>query len=186
MNNNDRQTGHIRKGFGFRGCDDIRSRADFSAIYEHAGSGEGQKGDGKMKETVINTTVPCNGCRQCCVNFPAIVLHPECGDDISAYETVEIPHPLTGNQSHMLKHKDNGDCIYLGASGCEIYDNRSIICREFDCRKMYLRFTKSTREHMVRNKIADKQIFDAGKKHQHTLSAAERRLEISKRNGDMK
>lgn len=128
-----------------------------------------------------NTQVRCNGCRQCCINFPAIILYPEAGDDVSAYKTVDVQHPLTGEPAKMLAHKANGDCEYIGPHGCDIYDNRPIICREFDCRKMYLSFPKPMREYMVKRGMADKETFEAGKQRQHSLNAQERLVEIAKR-----
>ena len=32
-----------------------------------------------------------------------------------------------------LERKPNGDCIYLGVEGCEIYEVRPSTCREFSC-----------------------------------------------------
>ena len=34
----------------------------------------------------------------------------------------------------MLDHKSNGDCIYLGDTGCTIHARRPQMCRELDCR----------------------------------------------------
>lgn len=34
----------------------------------------------------------------------------------------------------MLAHKDNGDCIYLGDTGCTIHERKPQQCREMDCR----------------------------------------------------
>jgi hypothetical protein len=58
-------------------------------------------------------------------------MHPECGDDPSQYATDEYEGRL------ILKHKDNGDCIYLDrAKGCTIHNHRPVICRELDCRAL--------------------------------------------------
>jgi len=74
--------------------------------------------------------VPCGSCNECCRN-DAIFMHPECGDDPATYET----EPYEGRV--ILKHKDNGDCIYLDrATGCTIHERRPVVCRELDCREL--------------------------------------------------
>ena len=45
--------------------------------------------------TMERANVPCGSCHRCCMG-ELIVLHPECGDDVFAYETVETTNPLTG------------------------------------------------------------------------------------------
>lgn len=82
-------------------------------------------------------TVPCNGCTLCCQG-DAIRLLPE--DDPSQYQTV--PHDWMPGQL-MLDHKKNGDCIYLGETGCTIHDRKPLMCREMDCRTLAQRLTFS-------------------------------------------
>lgn len=77
--------------------------------------------------------VPCNGCTTCCQN-ELLFLHPEDGDNPAEYLTQRVLHPLTGRPGLALKQKPNGDCMYLGISGCTIHDRAPAICREFDCR----------------------------------------------------
>lgn len=36
----------------------------------------------------------------------------------------------------VLKHKSNGDCIYLDAHGCTVHEDKPILCKVFDCRKL--------------------------------------------------
>lgn len=83
--------------------------------------------------------MPCNGCVACCKR-EAIMLFPERGDKIEDYETVPMWLPnvgkeLFGGDRVRLKQKENGECLYLGESGCTIWDKAPVICREFDCRK---------------------------------------------------
>ena len=117
---------------------------------------------GKMSE------LKCDGCRACYMN-DALFLHPECGDSPEEYETVGAINPLTGKKQFMLAHKPNGECVYLGESGCTIYERRPAICREFDCRKMFKRFDRDTRRLMVRKGLASKAVMDAGRKRLRTL-----------------
>ncbi len=116
-------------------------------------------------------SVPCNGCRLCCIN-DVIVLHPEHGDRPELYLTVPITHPLNGKPALMLQHKANGECVYLGESGCKIHDHAPAICREYDCRAQYRSMPRAERRHLVAIGMMDKGKFDAGKKRAHTLDKA--------------
>lgn len=80
--------------------------------------------------------VPCAGCIACCRGGELIVLHPEDGDDRRRYLTRRARNPLTGQMVDVLRQTAAGDCVYLGESGCKIYDRRPAICRSFDCRRM--------------------------------------------------
>ena len=111
-----------------------------------------------MKEHV---KVPCNGCRACCSQ--AVFLFPDEGDDQSQYETVEAVNPLSGKLSRMLRMKPNGDCHYLGTDGCTIYDRIPLMCRVFDCRRWYLKFTRRERRSMTAKGMLSKDIMDAGR-----------------------
>lgn len=70
----------------------------------------------------------CESCRACCKGQLVTL---EAGDDPAAYEV----DTLTGPRGviHLLKHKPNGDCIYLGPDGCTIHGRHPIVCRAFDC-----------------------------------------------------
>jgi uncharacterized protein len=117
---------------------------------------------------VLRASVPCNGCRACC-HGDLIVLHPENGDDPSAYETEPFSHPLTGKPCLALKHKHNGECVYLGPEGCTIHDRAPVICREFDCRRMYLSVPRAERRRLISAGVLDKEVLEAGRKRVHTL-----------------
>ena len=58
------------------------------------------------------------------------------GDNIKNFKTE--PHPTMPGQL-MIAHKPNGDCVYLGESGCTIHEKRPRMCREMDCRIIALR-----------------------------------------------
>lgn len=85
--------------------------------------------------------VPCNGCRLCCQK-DLVRLLP--GDDFTQYEIK--PHPFYQGEV-ILRHKPNGDCIYLNDNGCSIQNTKPIICKEMDCRLIALRFTRFKIEH---------------------------------------
>jgi len=81
--------------------------------------------DQKNKVRLLN----CGSCVVCCQK-DLIYLHPECGDNPNNYLTDFHDGRFT------LKHKDNGDCIYLD-KGCTIHGSQPTICKEMDCRKVY-------------------------------------------------
>lgn len=62
-------------------------------------------------------------------------MHPALGDDPSKYDTIVHHGEVVGV---WIKVQDNGDCIYRGVDGCNIWKDRPALCRAFDCRK-YLR-----------------------------------------------
>lgn len=72
--------------------------------------------------------VPCNGCTLCCHGDAVRILPHE---DAGRWRTE--PHQSAPG-ARMLAHKANGDCVYLGASGCTIHDSKPQLCREMDCR----------------------------------------------------
>jgi Fe-S-cluster containining protein len=117
--------------------------------------------------------VPCGSCRRCC-QLDLIVLHPENGDVIADYETEVRFNPITGRPAHVLKHKPNGDCIYLGPEGCSIHDRAPVSCQEFDCRLMYLVTSRAQRRRIVAQGAFKKEVFDEGRKRVDTLNAKDR------------
>lgn len=114
--------------------------------------------------TTVEGNVPCDGCKACCRNFSMVMLEAEWGDDHTKYKTQQLP-----DGRHILKFKINGDCIYLGADGCEIHDDRPAVCRKFDCRVEFLSTTPMHRAYEVASGYFSKAVFDAGEKRAHTL-----------------
>lgn len=114
------------------------------------------------------SSVPCNGCQLCCTN-DIIILHPDEGDDPAMYLTQEIRNPVTGKPALMVQKKPNGHCIYLGPNGCSIHGRAPLICRQFDCRKLFRLLSRADRKRMVRAGMADQNVFDAGRERLHTL-----------------
>jgi Fe-S-cluster containining protein len=120
---------------------------------------------------ILRSHVPCNGCRACCIN-DLILLDPEHGDDPAQYETQDVVNPITGQKGLALTHKPNGECTYLGPDGCTIHERAPAICRKFDCRKMFLKFSRTERRRLIKAGMADREKFDAGRKRLHTLEGA--------------
>jgi Fe-S-cluster containining protein len=121
------------------------------------------------------TEVPCNGCIECCRSGQALVLHPGKGDDVESYQVRKTAHPDTGEPLFLLATKQNGECVYLGSSGCTIYDRRPLLCRSFDCRKHYLILPKQDRNNLVSLGLSAAAVFEAGKSRVNTLSRSERK-----------
>jgi Fe-S-cluster containining protein len=127
------------------------------------------------------TEVPCNGCTECCKSSQLLLLHPEQGDDVASYRFRIITDHQTGRKLFALDSDEQGRCVYLGASGCTIYDRRPLLCRSFDCRKHYLILPKQDRDNLVRIGLSSRTVFNAGRSRLKTLSAAERKDCLEKR-----
>ena len=91
----------------------------------------------------MSTEVPCNGCTECCRSGQGLFLHPELGDDVTAYET-RTAVDTAGNRIFLLATTSRGACVYLGPTGCTIYQRRPLLCRTFDCRRHYLMLRATT------------------------------------------
>ena len=91
--------------------------------------------------------MPCAGCQACCKR-ETIALHPE----------QFLPVMIS-----VVQHKPNGDCIYLDAGGCSIWHRAPVVCREFDCRLSYLKFTSAQRRQLLRDGRVDPEVMAAGK-----------------------
>jgi hypothetical protein len=118
---------------------------------------------------VIAANVPCNGCTACCQQ-DLIMLHPECGDVKEEYDCYEQENPVTGKPGWALKRKPNGSCIYLGEGGCTIHGRAPAICREFDCRRLFLDLgDRASRRRAVAQGIVHKDVLKAGQDRLNTL-----------------
>jgi uncharacterized protein len=127
---------------------------------------------------VLRTSVPCNGCRVCCQR-ELVVLFPEKGDDPARLEHVALPSEF--GPILVLKHKDDGDCVYLGADGCTIHDRAPAVCRSFDCRAYFLSMNRHERRLHEKRSVNKVGIFQAGRQRLDTLSESERRAALAKR-----
>jgi Fe-S-cluster containining protein len=122
----------------------------------------------------VETSVPCDGCTECCRSGQGLVLHPEEGDDVDAYRHRIAGYRDDGSAVHVLETNEKGWCVYLGARGCTIYERRPILCRTFDCRKHYLILPREDRDNLVRLNLSSRAVFNAGRARLKTLSPPER------------
>lgn len=120
-----------------------------------------------MGDAIVRTDVPCNGCTACCRD-EAILLCPDLGDNPQLYETIE--RTISGKPVLMIAQKD-GHCVYLGDHGCTIRDYAPALCRAFDCRRNFLQYTRNERRRILKAGLANKEVFEAGRKRLHTLEA---------------
>lgn len=107
--------------------------------------------------TLVPGEVPCNGCVACC-RGDAVRLSD--ADRADGYLTEPYPH---APRVKMLAHKPNGDCIYLGESGCTIYDRRPTICREMDCRLLADYISKRQAKQKARDGLLRMAVWERGK-----------------------
>jgi len=117
--------------------------------------------------------VNCDGCTECCRSGQGLVLHPEEGDDVESYAHRVAGHRADGSAVFVLATDERDWCVYLGESGCTIYERRPLICRSFDCRKYYLMLPRGDRDNLVRLKLSSRAVFNAGRARLKTLSGAE-------------
>lgn len=127
------------------------------------------------------TIVPCNGCTECCASDQLLMLHPEQGDDVAHYRTRTVTDRATGEILYALAADEQGRCVYLGKTGCTIYERRPLLCRSFDCRKHYLILPKQDRDNLVQLGLSSRAVFNAARARVKSLSAEERKDCLAKR-----
>lgn len=122
--------------------------------------------------------VPCDGCTVCC-RTGGVELHPDRGDDVDSYETATY----LGSSNLCLKHKPGtNECVYLEKRGCTIYDRRPVVCREMDCRKYLVMYTRRELRRLVDLGL-DQRLVDAARrvKRRHGIPADVRKKFIEKK-----
>lgn len=110
---------------------------------------------------MTNAFVPCNGCKACCIH-ELVILTPR--DRRTDYVTIETVNPLNGEPAFRLPHKDNGECVYLGPRGCEIYDSRPEMCRAYDCGAHFRSMSRQVRRMALRTGVISKERMDIGRR----------------------
>lgn len=72
--------------------------------------------------------VPCGDCTVCCRSFEFIVLADS--------EKDKYNHHLLDDGRPVLDMTEEGHCGYLTETGCSVYEDRPLNCRQFDCRSL--------------------------------------------------
>lgn len=96
-----------------------------------------------------NGDVPCGTCQACC-HGKAIFLYPEAGDDSSKYQTTMAFNVYWGAMQPMLKHREDGGCIYLTDAGCSIHTRRPAACRAYSCIDQHEMYSRADRRRLKR------------------------------------
>jgi Fe-S-cluster containining protein len=117
--------------------------------------------------------VPCGPCRACC-RSELIVLIPEDGDDVESYDH-EMVFINGAGEMPFLKHRKNGDCVYLDRDGCTIHERRPSLCRIFDCRAFYLSKTREQRQEHRKAGATARAVLNAGRERVKTLDIRDMR-----------
>jgi Fe-S-cluster containining protein len=130
-----------------------------------------------------DSVVPCGSCHACC--HSPVEIQPHRGDDPALYELAVNMDVSAPNRHTMitLNRKPDGSCYALKNGRCSIWDKRPVICRAFDCRKLFAMHTKEERRTLVELKYFKQAIFDAGRKRLSTLLDAEALRAACKRVG---
>jgi hypothetical protein len=94
---------------------------------------------------------------------------------VESYRHRVLKDQATGNSVFLLATEANGQCVYLDASGCTIYNRRPLLCRNFDCRELYLILPRQDRDNLVRLGLSSRAVFNAGRARSKSLSPEERK-----------
>lgn len=105
----------------------------------------------------LRVEVPCNGCRLCCQKDAIRILPHE---DPEQWQTE--PHDYYKGE-RMLAHKPNGDCIYLGDTGCTIHGSTPMQCRTMDCRNIAQAMTWTKARKMAKSGLNKISVWKRGK-----------------------
>lgn len=69
-----------------------------------------------------------------------------------------------GVKGHVLAHKDDGACVYLGEHGCTIHDRAPTICRQFSCVEAFNFYSRQERRALVRSGKVDARVWEEWRK----------------------
>jgi hypothetical protein len=113
--------------------------------------------------------VPCGLCTACC-RRELILVHPEYGDNVDNYDTRDIT--IGPSTFKALRQRPDGACVYLSdfpGVGCTIWERAPAICREFDCRGLFVRYSRAQRRDLRRRGLLTEDILNAGRERLNTL-----------------
>jgi len=82
--------------------------------------------------------VPCGDCFLCCTKG-GIKLKPEDYAESGKPRFIVMPNLM--GEHHELGHHE-GMCVYLHEGKCAIHNDKPMVCKVFDCRKLAVMFSK--------------------------------------------
>jgi Fe-S-cluster containining protein len=121
-----------------------------------------------MADGFDQNSVPCDGCTECC-KTDQVILRPEAGDDLSAYDVEYIASALYPDRLVPTLKRDprTGYCIYLDSTGCTIHGNAPWTCRRFHCARMFKalgRLSRADRDALwARGDVLEEAIVERGR-----------------------
>jgi Fe-S-cluster containining protein len=149
----------------------------------------------------MDRPLECGTCTACCRSDAAVILMPPddiasydvvlapapdemvqgMPEALFPIETVQhlVPPEILANYRKrgvrflnlQLARRANGDCVYLGKTGCTIYGRRPRVCRNFDCRTLFLGQTRSERRAWIKSGLMSREVYAAGRKRTATAGA---------------
>ena len=116
---------------------------------------------GFVDRNPLPAVVPCGKCRLCCQTMivPLSREEVESGEYLWAWITKRDGTRL----GQALQRKPNGDCVYLGESGCTIHDRAPHVCRRFSCMDLILKTDRAGRRKAIKSGELPKSLFDRGR-----------------------
>lgn len=111
-----------------------------------------------MIDTNKPSTVPCGSCVACCKRDRITLMPEEAGRFHWHFEGGQI----------VLDRKPNGECVYLD-KGCAVHDDQPTLCRQFDCRVLFLNTPKTKRKIRIQQNPTMAEVYRAGKSRLATM-----------------
>jgi hypothetical protein len=139
---------------------------------------------------LADAVVPCGSCHACC--HSPVEVRPDWGDDPADYRlAISVDKSAPNKHAMVTLHRTaDGTCYALRNGRCSIWSKRPRVCRGFDCRKVFLLYTKDERRELVDKGYFKKAVLQAGRNRAATLEdadvivAAARRLNYGRRSID--
>jgi Fe-S-cluster containining protein len=107
----------------------VTARAQTMGEAKRRGLIEGRPSADPARADQLDKILACGGCTACCRNVRVEVSSSEA----QGLDTILIRREDMPISTRMLRQRDNGECVYLGPKGCEIYERRPAMCRVFHC-----------------------------------------------------
>jgi len=140
------------------------ARASFQAA--------GQTAEDIVAGTTDDAIVPCGTCHACC--HSPVEIRPDWGDNPDDYEHgIYVDTSAPNSMALFTLNMVGGACYALKNGRCSIWAKRPSICRSFDCRKIFLMYTKEERRELVAKKYFVRAIMDAGRNRADTLEGGQ-------------
>lgn len=81
----------------------------------------------------MNTINPCGACRRCCQStlVRATKQDVKRWKQQGRYDIILCLETWMGTNAYLIHKKDKDECIFLTEEGCEIYETRPKVCRDF-------------------------------------------------------